>query len=152
MSDLQLWDTAAVVNNSDTNGGNWLRLTPDIENNPNGTNGGAWTVDKWPTSAGFVSQFTFKITYSSSPANGFCFCVQNNSSTYWAGANGPSANAASVKFSTYQTTGDASYSCVTIEANGAALTSVDLLPVHLYDGYPHLARITYARRKDVGLC
>jgi hypothetical protein len=66
-ADLSLVGDASIYS------ANTLRLTPELQ----GQHGAAWHRNRVHLAGGFVSQFTFRVSSTPPPADGFAFVIQN---------------------------------------------------------------------------
>jgi hypothetical protein len=134
--------------------------------------GAAWYRDRQPVSGGFDTTFTFRLTHQDSQTNGadgLAFVVQNadrhahggygasagfmrNDEGAPYGKARPIVRRLAVFFDTFENRWDPSDNALAICTNGVApdltwpprcLAYSEKLPVHLKDGQPHVARITY---------
>ncbi|MEN6582796.1 MAG: chitobiase/beta-hexosaminidase C-terminal domain-containing protein, partial [Armatimonadota bacterium] len=138
---LNLMNSASLYNS-------YLRLCTDYADGSSstGSSAQAWTTNKYATSAGFITEFQFKIVNTTgSTADGFVFAVQNAGSSAYGWASGPS-NSVCLRFDTFQNTGEPSNGYMAVYASSTGdLARVDLksLGINIADGSLHTARIEY---------
>jgi hypothetical protein len=121
------------------------------------TAGAVWCTSHQDAGAGFETTFQYKLTYSSTPADGFAFVIQNaaaGTSTIGGGGGslgyGGIPNSLAVEFDNYQNTGEPGVH-VAVHSNGtapndAAHTSAAMLgsATITMDQNTHTVKIKYA--------
>ncbi|MEN6583433.1 MAG: chitobiase/beta-hexosaminidase C-terminal domain-containing protein [Armatimonadota bacterium] len=146
LNDISLIDSAAYANDVYSGNRGCIRVSPSTTD----VMGSAWYVNKVNVSngdAGFATEFWFSIDdVKSGGADGLSFVMQNTGNF---AAQGYYNGSVSVKFDTYQNTGDLSDNSVKITGYGKNQwenIACDLTPlgIMLKDSSPHLARIEYA--------
>jgi autotransporter-associated beta strand protein len=134
-TDLTLRGSATVV-------GSVLNLTPALGNRL----GNVWTTHKVSVANGFTSTFRFQFpSPGNGGADGIGFIIQPTGNTVDVNEGGPTSNALTVKFDSYQNGGEPSGSFIDLRAGSTSLATYNLQPggIDLSGSGPHDVVVNY---------